>query len=162
MFSQRGERYEIRKLSNTYNANVIFSVKLNEYASGLTDQEFITALIWSEVRIRSLAEPFQSQCRSAVAHRSQQNFRIVYMPGWNLGRACKNPEIPWFWHIPGDGVCVFCHESGIRLSWQKYRLHRQIGWWQCLLYCRYVRPDHLCSRCRALSVCCCNWYRQRR
>lgn len=43
--SQRGERYEIRKLSNTYNANVIFSVKLNEYASGLTDQEFITALI---------------------------------------------------------------------------------------------------------------------
>ena len=45
MFSQRGERYEIRKLSNTYNANVIFSVKLNEYASGLTDQEFITALI---------------------------------------------------------------------------------------------------------------------
>ena len=24
MFSQRGERYEIRKLSNTYNANVIF------------------------------------------------------------------------------------------------------------------------------------------
>ena len=40
MFSQRGERYEIRKLSNTYNANVIFSVKLNEYASGLTDQEF--------------------------------------------------------------------------------------------------------------------------
>ena len=44
-FAQQDGRYEIKKLSNTYNSNVIFSVKLNTDAPGLTDQEFITALI---------------------------------------------------------------------------------------------------------------------
>lgn len=40
MFSKRGNEYEIRKLSNTYNRNVIFSVKLNKTApSGMSDQE---------------------------------------------------------------------------------------------------------------------------
>ncbi|MBQ9845298.1 MAG: hypothetical protein IJO54_04365 [Oscillospiraceae bacterium] len=43
MFSQRGDRFEIRKLSNTFNANVIFSI-FNKNQNGLTDTEFITEL----------------------------------------------------------------------------------------------------------------------
>lgn len=30
MISQRNEGYEVRKLSNTFNANVIFSINLND------------------------------------------------------------------------------------------------------------------------------------
>lgn len=43
MFSQRGDRYEIRKLSNTYNANVIFSI-IKKNAAGLSDSEFIDSI----------------------------------------------------------------------------------------------------------------------
>lgn len=44
MFSSRDDKYEIRKLSNTYNANVIFSITLNESKNGLSDKEFIDCL----------------------------------------------------------------------------------------------------------------------
>lgn len=44
MFSQRGDEYEIRKLSNTYNANVIFSIKQKNRTAGLSDTEFINHL----------------------------------------------------------------------------------------------------------------------
>lgn len=44
MFSLRNDEYEIRKLSNTYNANVIFSIKLKTSIHGLSDQEFIDCL----------------------------------------------------------------------------------------------------------------------
>lgn len=44
MFSQRGEEFEIRKLSNTYNANVIFSIKQNGRNAGLSDKDFINYL----------------------------------------------------------------------------------------------------------------------
>ena len=44
MFSARGCEYEIRKLSNTYNANVIFSIKYNGTISGLSDKDFINYL----------------------------------------------------------------------------------------------------------------------
>ena len=44
MFSQRGDEYEVRKLSNTYNANVIFSITQLEKKYGLTDNEFIEIL----------------------------------------------------------------------------------------------------------------------
>ena len=44
MFSQRGDEYEVRKLSNTYNANVIFSITQIEREHGLTDAEFIEIL----------------------------------------------------------------------------------------------------------------------
>lgn len=44
MFSQRGDEYEVRKLSNTYNANVIFSITQIERDYGLTDAEFIEIL----------------------------------------------------------------------------------------------------------------------
>lgn len=44
MFSQRGEEYEVRKLSNTYNANVIFSIEKKFGVRGLSDAEFISAL----------------------------------------------------------------------------------------------------------------------
>ncbi len=44
MFSQRGNEYEVRKLSNTYNANVIFSISQIEKEQGLTDAEFIDVL----------------------------------------------------------------------------------------------------------------------
>ncbi|MGN0432579.1 MAG: hypothetical protein ACI4EQ_09535 [Lachnospiraceae bacterium] len=44
MFSQRGVEYEIRQLSNTFNANVIFSVSLKASVQGLTSDEFIAAL----------------------------------------------------------------------------------------------------------------------
>ncbi|MDE7424461.1 MAG: hypothetical protein K2N51_12375 [Lachnospiraceae bacterium] len=40
MFSSRGNEYEVRKLSNTYNANVIFSINLKTTASGLSNFEF--------------------------------------------------------------------------------------------------------------------------
>lgn len=41
MFSQRGNRYEIRKLSNTFNANVIFSIDIKNPTPGLNDDQFI-------------------------------------------------------------------------------------------------------------------------
>ena len=44
MFSKRENNYEIRKLSNTYNANVIFSIDIKDNINGLTDQEFIKCL----------------------------------------------------------------------------------------------------------------------
>ena len=44
MFSLRNHEYEIRKLSNTYNANVIFSIKLKEEKCGMSSDEFISAL----------------------------------------------------------------------------------------------------------------------
>lgn len=44
MFSQRGTEYEIRKLSNTYNANVIFSIKKIDETPGLSDDDFIDSL----------------------------------------------------------------------------------------------------------------------
>lgn len=44
MFSLRDREYEIRKLSNTYNANVIFSIKLKPGKRGLSHEEFISAL----------------------------------------------------------------------------------------------------------------------
>ena len=44
MISQRDELYEIRKLSNTYNANVIFSIQLKSNYIGLTENEFIEFL----------------------------------------------------------------------------------------------------------------------
>lgn len=43
MFSIRDQEYEIRKLSNTFNANVIFSIN-NKRASGLTRAQFAKAL----------------------------------------------------------------------------------------------------------------------
>lgn len=46
MFAQRGNMYEIRKLSNTNHANVIFLIKLkNDIDEGLTKEEFIKYLI---------------------------------------------------------------------------------------------------------------------
>ena len=46
MFAQRGNMYEVRKLSNTNHANVIFSIKLkNDIDEGLTKEEFIKYLI---------------------------------------------------------------------------------------------------------------------
>lgn len=44
MFSERGDKYEIRKLSNTFNANVIFSVTLKNNKTGLSDAEIISLL----------------------------------------------------------------------------------------------------------------------
>lgn len=44
MFSSRDGRYEVRRLSNTYNANVIFSIVMKPFVSGLTDSEFIACL----------------------------------------------------------------------------------------------------------------------
>ena len=44
MISQRDDAYEIRKLSNTYNANVIFSIQLKNNCIGLTEEEFIDYL----------------------------------------------------------------------------------------------------------------------
>lgn len=43
MFSLRGKNFEIRKLSNTYNANVIFSIKC-KLTQGITNDEFIAYL----------------------------------------------------------------------------------------------------------------------
>lgn len=44
MFSQREDWYELRKLSNTYNANVIFSIKLKPYVQGMSASAFISCL----------------------------------------------------------------------------------------------------------------------
>ncbi len=46
MFSSNtsANEYEIRKLSNTYNANVIFSIKLKNDITGISDAEFISQL----------------------------------------------------------------------------------------------------------------------
>lgn len=44
MFSKRDDRYELRKLSNTFNANVIFSITAKGYLPGLTDDEFISSI----------------------------------------------------------------------------------------------------------------------
>lgn len=45
MFSQREDEYEIRKLSNTYNANVIFSIKYKDSMLGISEIEFINSLL---------------------------------------------------------------------------------------------------------------------
>lgn len=45
MFSVRGDEYELRKLSNTYNANVIFSIRQKAAVSGISDNEFISSLL---------------------------------------------------------------------------------------------------------------------
>lgn len=44
MFSLRDREYEIRKLSNTYNANVIFSITRKGNEPGMSDSEFISDL----------------------------------------------------------------------------------------------------------------------
>lgn len=44
MFSLRGNEYELRKLSNTYNANVIFSIRQRTFVQGMDDNEFINYL----------------------------------------------------------------------------------------------------------------------
>lgn len=44
MFSSRNTEYEIRKLSNTYNANVIFSIQKKNNNPGLSEAEFIELL----------------------------------------------------------------------------------------------------------------------
>ena len=44
MFSLRGHEYELRKLSNTYNANVIFSIKKKNTSPGLSKVAFIEEL----------------------------------------------------------------------------------------------------------------------
>lgn len=44
MFSLRGNEYEIRKLSNTYNANVIFSIKHKTSTPGISESAFINCL----------------------------------------------------------------------------------------------------------------------
>lgn len=44
MISDRGSAYEVRKLSNTYNANVIFSIDLKSNKAGLSNDEFIAFL----------------------------------------------------------------------------------------------------------------------
>lgn len=44
MFSLRGDEYELRKLSNTYNANVIFSIKHKASTPGMSEPEFIACL----------------------------------------------------------------------------------------------------------------------
>ena len=44
MISERGSVYEIRKLSDTFNANVIFSIDLIPGKQGLSDTEFISFL----------------------------------------------------------------------------------------------------------------------
>lgn len=44
MFSRRNKEYEIRKLSNTYNANVIFSITQKGNKPGMSDADFISDL----------------------------------------------------------------------------------------------------------------------
>ena len=44
MISDRGSSYEVRKLSNTYNANVIFSIDLKGDRAGMSNDEFIAFL----------------------------------------------------------------------------------------------------------------------
>lgn len=43
MFSKRDSEFEVRKLSNTFNANVIFSIK-SKGVSGLTQEQFVERL----------------------------------------------------------------------------------------------------------------------
>lgn len=45
IFSPQNGEYELRKLSNTKNANVIFSIDKKESVSGMSDNDFINALI---------------------------------------------------------------------------------------------------------------------
>ena len=45
MFSKREEVYEIRKLSNTFNANVIFSICLKPNKKGISASDFILILV---------------------------------------------------------------------------------------------------------------------
>ena len=45
MFSLRENEYELRRLSNTYNANVIFSIKYKSTIPGMTDNDFIYCLM---------------------------------------------------------------------------------------------------------------------
>ena len=44
MISQRDQQYEIRRLSNTFNANVIFSIDLKPGVRGLSNSDFISLL----------------------------------------------------------------------------------------------------------------------
>ena len=44
MFSRRNLEYELRKLSNTYNANVIFSITLKKSTLSISEQNFINFL----------------------------------------------------------------------------------------------------------------------
>lgn len=44
MFSLRDKEYEIRKLANTYNANVIFSITRKGNVPGMSDLDFISVL----------------------------------------------------------------------------------------------------------------------
>ena len=44
MFSKRDNIYEIRQLSNTFNANVIFSIELTGDVQGLPKEKFIEYL----------------------------------------------------------------------------------------------------------------------
>ena len=44
MFSLRNDTYELRRLSNTYHANVIFSIKQRENILGMGNSEFISTL----------------------------------------------------------------------------------------------------------------------
>ena len=44
MISRRDNRYEIRRLSNTFNANVIFSIELKPGVCGMSDGEFVSLL----------------------------------------------------------------------------------------------------------------------
>lgn len=45
MFSKRDYNYEIRKLSNTYNANVIFSISIKPNVVGISDNDFISSFL---------------------------------------------------------------------------------------------------------------------
>ncbi len=44
LFSKRDNAYEIKRLSNTHNANVIFSIKLNKAKIGISELDFISQL----------------------------------------------------------------------------------------------------------------------
>lgn len=45
MFSKRRNEYEVRKLSNTFNANVIFSISLKPNKQGISKSDFILILV---------------------------------------------------------------------------------------------------------------------
>lgn len=45
MISKRDDNYEVRKLSNTFNANVIFSIELKTNESGISVSDFIFILL---------------------------------------------------------------------------------------------------------------------
>ncbi len=44
MFSSKEAYYEVRRLSNTFNANVIFSIKLKKNVHSITPNQFINLL----------------------------------------------------------------------------------------------------------------------